>query len=130
MQRLALDIVGGFIVDFFAFTATGDKTARFQEFKVVRNRRTGHAHEDGDVSYTLFAMAEEPENLNPTAIAELFEHVGNRLKIGLLEGFLQRFYIIFICVMMGEQFFGHYFISLRRNSEYIITHKNRLDKAY
>lgn len=112
MQRLTLDIVGGFIVDFFAFTAAGDKTAGFQEFQVMGNRRAGHAHEGGNVDDTLFAVAEEPENLNPTAIAKLAEYVGNSLKISLFKGFLQRFYIIFIGVMMREQFFGHYYFSL------------------
>lgn len=109
MQRLALDGVGGFVVDLFAFAAAGYETAGFQELKVMGNRRAGHTHKGGDVNNTFLTMAEKPENLNSTAIAELFKHVGNRLKIGLFEGFLQRFYIIFICMMMGKQFFRHNF---------------------
>lgn len=121
VQRLALDIVGSFIVDFFAFTAAGDKTAGFKELQVVGNCRACHAHEDRDISYALLTVAEKPENLNPATVTKLSEYVGNSLKISLFEGFFQRFYIIFISVMMGEQFFGHYFFSLHYNTEYIIT---------
>lgn len=89
MQRLALDIVGGFIVDLFAFTAAGDKTAGFEELQVMRNRWACHAHEGRNVDDTFLTMAKKPENLNPATVAKLSEYVGNSLKISLFEGFLQ-----------------------------------------
>lgn len=94
------------------------------------DRRAGHAHQGGNVDYTLFTVAEEPENLDSATIAKLAKNVSNSLKIGLLEGFLQRFYIIFIGVMMGEQFFGHSFVSFGNIVYYIITQYRQLDKAY
>lgn len=130
VQRLALNIVGGFVVDLFAFSAAGDKTAGFQEFKVMGDSRAGHAHQGRDIDNTLLTMAEKPENLDSAAIAKLPEHVGNCLKVGFLKGALQVFYIVFICVMMREHFFGHYIVSLQFVVDSIITHKNRLDKSY
>ena len=72
---------GGFVVDFFAFTAAGDEATGFQWSQVMGDGGAGHFYHGSNVSDAFFAVAQQPEDFEAGRIAYLFEDVGCGLEV-------------------------------------------------
>lgn len=101
VQELGAVVVGSFVVDFFAVAATGDELCTFELLEVVADSRAGHPHHGRQVDDTFFAVAEQPEEAEAVAIAELFEDGRDSLKIGAFRYFIEQLLHVF-AVVVGQ----------------------------
>ena len=81
MQKLGAFVVGGFVVHFFAVAAAGDESGAFELLEMMADGGTAHVDHCGNIYDALFTMAEKPEDADAVAVSELFEDVGDELKM-------------------------------------------------
>jgi hypothetical protein len=106
VQELRLIRIGSSIINFFTLAAACYQAAAFKLLKMVRNGRTCHADESRDIYNTFLAVAEHPKNAYTAFIAQLFEDIGDYLKIIFTRHFV-KFSFYFLSMVMGESAFCH-----------------------
>jgi hypothetical protein len=77
MEGPALGGVGGLVIDLLALPAADDEPGGPQDLQMVGHGRTAHLHQRRQIDDALLAVAQQPEDLQPAGVIQLFEHVRN-----------------------------------------------------
>lgn len=81
------------VVYLFLFSSRSDESAETELSQVMRDSRTAHSHQRGNVEHAFLSVTENIEKFHPHRIAELLQHLRYFLKI--LTGGKAVFFFIF-----------------------------------
>ena len=106
MEQLCLRRGSDSVENLLAVAVSADQTGGLQTAQVVGDGGRAHADRCRNIENTLLAVAEQPENLKPCAVAELLEGSGHIVADVLGRHRVQ--YLIEIAVIMRHMnFIGH-----------------------
>jgi len=81
VEQVGLHITGGLVVYLLALPAADNQPCTAQLAQMVGYGGTAHIHHGREIDDALLTVAEDPEQLDPAAVAQLAQQFGHLLEV-------------------------------------------------